>query len=144
MSTANTPALVTSLHRPLDSALIGSRQEEEHGPAARPVPVPAQAKPLETCSGIDLSEIVRANLHAAAQHATLGHAGPSFRECSRPSCRNASNLIPYPVELEPVTTEADLEEIFENVVPAALEKAASSPSPFFLVPEGQDKPALVA
>src|SRR6476646_299090 len=37
---------------------------------------------------------VRENLNAAARHAEMGHEAPSFRECSRPMCRDARNLIP--------------------------------------------------
>jgi hypothetical protein len=140
-------SLVASLQSPLNPALIGGRQEEER-PAASPAPVPApisaRAEPVETGPAVDFKEIVRANLEAAAQHAILGHEAPSFRECSRPSCRNASNLIPYPVVVEASVTETDLEEIFQRIVPAALEEAVSSPSPVRMAPEWQNEPAFTA
>src|SRR5688572_31404435 len=100
MSVPTSPSPVASFHRPLDPVLIGGMQEETRVPAAPPAPVLAPVDPLEAPSGPDFKEIVRANLQAAAQHAALGHEGPNFRECSRPSCRNASNLIPFPVAVE--------------------------------------------
>jgi hypothetical protein len=151
MSVPISMSFAASLDRPLDSALIGSRLEEERHPAALPAPIPVpvqvpvhQAEPLETQSGPDFKEIVRANLQAAAQHAMLGHEGPSFRECSRPSCRNASNLIPYPVVVEATVTEADMEEIFQRIVPAAMEEAASNSSAIRTAPEWQDDQAFIA
>lgn len=147
MPVPNSLSPVASLHRPLASALIGSRQEEERKPVAQPVPAPVQAEPpvrTETRPAVDFTEVVRANLHAAAQHAILGHEGPSFRECSRPSCRNASNLIPYPVVVEASVTDADMMEIFQRIVPAALEEVASSPSPARMAPELQDEPAFIS
>lgn len=147
MPVPNSLSLETSLLRPLDSALIGGRQEEERAPAALPAPAQAQAEtvePAETRPAVDFKEVVRANLHAAAQHAILGHEGPSFRECSRPSCRNASNLIPYPVTVEASVTEADMEEIFQRIVPAALEEVVSSPSPVRMAPEPRAEPVYIA
>jgi hypothetical protein len=110
MNVPSSQSPVASPHGPLDPMLIGAFLEEESAPAARLEPVqvepkvaPALAKPaiVETRPGPDFSDILRANLQAAAQHAALGHEGASFRECSRPSCRNASNLIPHPVAAEP-------------------------------------------
>ena len=141
----NSSSLAASLDRPLDLALIGSRQAKDRAPAAHPAP--AQAEPpvsAETRSDLDFKEVVRANLHAASQHAILGHESPNFRECSRPSCRNASNLIPYPVVLESGVTEADLQEIFQQIVPAVLEDTVSSPSPVRTAPEWQGEPGFIA
>lgn len=109
MLVPNSPPPVATLHRPLDPALAGSRQEDKFGPVAHPAPAQAETPvSAETQPGPDFKEIVRANLQADSQHATLGHEGPSFRECSRPSCRNASNLIPYPVVVEaPVRVEPE-------------------------------------
>ena len=135
------PSLVASL---LDPALLGGQQETERNPATRPAqgePQPATAAPR---TGPEFKEVVRANLHAAAQHAMLGHKAPTFRECPHASCRNASNMVPYPVVWEAGVTDADLDEIFQRVVPAALEKAASSPSPIRVESEGPDEPAFLA
>ena len=144
MPVPNSLPLVASLHRPLDSALIGSRQEEDRQPVLRLVPAPAEP-PARAVSrpGLVFKEVVRANLHAAAQHAILGHKAPSFRECPHASCRNASNLVPYPVVVEAGVTDADLEEIFQRVIPAALEKAAASPGPIRITPEWRNELAFV-
>ena len=129
----------------LDPALIHGRQKAERDPALRPAPAPAEPPAsAETRPGLDFKEVVRMNLHAAAQHAMLGHKAPSFRECPHTSCRNASNMVPYPVVWEAGVTDADLDEIFQRVVPAALEKAASSSSPLRRDPEEADDPALIA
>lgn len=142
MPVPNRPSLVAS---PLDPALIDGKQKTERGPAARPAPAPA-GPPVEaeTQPGLNFKEVVRANLHAAAQHAILGHKARSFRECPHSSCRNASNLVPYPVVVERGVTDADLEEIFQRAVPAALEKAASNPAPFPMVSEPWGDPDLVS
>jgi hypothetical protein len=142
MSVPNRPSVAASLP---DPALIGGKQEAERGPAARPAPAPAEPPVKdETPPSLNFKEVVRANLHAAAQHAMLGHKAPSFRECSHSSCRNASNLVPYPVVVEKGVTDADLDEIFQRVVPAALEKAASSPAPIQMAPDWPDEPELVS
>jgi hypothetical protein len=134
-------SLVASL---LNSPRLGGKQEAERGPAVRPAPAEPRPASVETRPGLDFKQIVRMNLHAAAQHAMLGHKAPTFRECPYPSCRNASNMVPYPVVVEAGVTDADLDEIFERVVPAALEKAASSPSPVRTEPEWPDEPAFIS
>jgi hypothetical protein len=145
MLVPNSPSHVTSLHHPLDPALIGSRQEEEREPAVRRAPAPAEPQVRAMSRpGLAFKAVVRANLHAAAQHAILGHKAPSFRECPHASCRNASNLVPYPVVVEAGVTDADLEEIFQRVVPAALEKAAASPAPIRITPEWRNELAFVS
>ena len=144
MSAPNRPSVAASL---LNPALIGGRQEAERNPAARPAPAPAEQPAKAEPLPVNFKEVVRANLHAAAQHAMLGHKAPSFRECKHVSCRNASNLVPYPVVVEAGVTDEDLDEIFQRVVPAALEKAASSPAPihpFRAAPEWPDEPELVS
>jgi hypothetical protein len=73
-----------------------------------------------------------------------GHKASSFRECSRPSCRNASNLIPYPVVIEPGVTDTDLEAIFQRVVTAALEEVASNPVSVEVAPEWWNESVFVA
>ena len=78
MPIPNLPSLAASL---LGSSLLGGRKEAERGPALRPAPAEPLPASAETQSGPDFKEVVRANLHAAAQHAMLGHKAPSFREC---------------------------------------------------------------
>ena len=132
----------------LDAALLDGKQKAERDPARRPAP--GEPSPASTTArhGPDFKEVVRANLHAAAQHAMMGHKAPSFRECPHAACQNASNMVPYPVVVEAGVTDADLDEIFQRVVPAALEKAASSPSPIRMEmepePEWPDDPAFLA
>ncbi len=143
MPVPNSPSLVASLLRALDPALIVSRQNAEYSPAMRPAPVKPSAS-AEAQSGLEFKAVVRANIHAAAQHVLRGHKALSFRECSRPSCRNASNLIPYPVVVEPGATDAELEEVFQRVVTAALEEVASNLVSVQAVPEWWSEPVFVA
>lgn len=136
MPVPNRSSLVASV---LDPTLLGGKRKAQRTPAEPP------RAPIETAPPVlDFKEVVRANLHAAAQHAMLGHKAPSFRECSNLLCRNASNMVPYPVVLEAGVTDADLEEIFQRVVPAALEKVASSPAPAQAEPEWPDDPKFLA
>jgi hypothetical protein len=128
----------------LDPALLGGKQQAERNPVVRPAPAEPPPASAETRPGPDFKDVVRANLHAAAQHAMLGHKAPSFRECPHASCRNASNMVPFPVVLEASVTDADLDEIFQRVVPAALEKAASSPSLMRVEPEWPEEPAFIS
>lgn len=61
-------------------------------------------------------ETLRANLHAAARHAALGHTGLSFRECRGPACMEAAKLIP---ELDPAqgaATDAELDAILDDIL----------------------------
>ena len=143
MPVPNSPSLVASLLRSLDPSLIGIRHEDEPGPALRPVPAPAEL-PSEAQAGPDFKATVRANIHAAAQHVMRGHKAASFRECSRPSCRNASNLIPYPVVVEAGASDADLEAIFQRVVTAALEEVAANPIAVDTASGGWNEPAFVS
>lgn len=141
MFVPNRSSLVAGL---LDSPPLGGKQKSERGPAVRPAaaePSPASAESQPT---LDFKQVVRMNLHAAAQHAMLGHRAPSFRECPNPRCRNASDMVPYPVMVKAGVTDADLDEIFQRIVPAALEKAASSSSPAPAEPEWPDEPAFLA
>jgi hypothetical protein len=80
---------------------------------------------VEAGSDDDFVEIVRANLHAAAQHIALGHEGPSFRECSRASCRDAKNLIPALEETEGAT-DAELEAVLDRVLESLDETLAAA------------------
>ena len=67
----------------------------------------------------------RANLHAAARHASLGHVATSFRECHGPACIEATNLIP---ELDPAqgaATDAELEAILDQVL-TSLEREGTT------------------
>ena len=142
----NNPSLVASILRPFIPALTGRGLEDEYRPVERPAPAQVEPPPVsaETQPSLEFKAVVRANLHAAAQHVTLGHKGPSFRECSRPSCRNASNLIPYPVVVEPDVTEAELEAILQRLVSAALEEIAANPVLVQMAPEWGHELALVS
>ncbi len=63
---------------------------------------------------------LRANLHAAARHVALGHEALTFRECSSLMCRDAANLLPYPMAVEPGATDADLDAIFQRAILAVF------------------------
>ncbi|HEV2852781.1 MAG TPA: hypothetical protein VHC97_08250 [Thermoanaerobaculia bacterium] len=122
MSIEPNPLSVTSPYHPLDILLIGASLEEESGsvvdlsPAAAPMTPPAAV--AETVPGLDFQGILRSNLHAAAQHAALGHQAPTFRQCLHGSCRDASNLVPYLVAAELGVTDAELDAML-NRTPAA-------------------------
>ena|SRR5687767_2484796 len=68
---------------------------------------------------------LRANLQAAARHTTLGHAGPSFRECARPACIEAARLIPDLDPIQGAATDAELDAILEEVL-TSLEREGTS------------------
>ena len=140
MPVTNSRPLVTNLLR---SELIAGGQGGEDSPAMHPAP--DKPKPIsgEAQLSPELKPILRATLRAASQHVMRGHKTPSFRECSRPSCRNASNLIPYPVVVEKGVTDADLEVIFQRVVTAALEEVAAHPLSG-QTPEWWNQPELVS
>ena len=106
--------------RVLGNLPIGMSLEGELAPS-RTVAVP------EIRSGSDglFLTTLRANLHAAARHAALGHVGPSFRECTGPACREAAKLIP---ELDPdqgAATDAELDAILDDVL-TSLEREGTS------------------
>ena len=105
----------------LGNRLSGSAFEVEPAPAVRP----------EAKTGSDplFLDTLRANLHAAAQHAALGHKGSSFRDCCGASCIEAANLIP---ELEPKqsATDAELDSVLDQVL-LSLEREGTS----FLAPK---------
>jgi hypothetical protein len=114
-----------------DDALISTSFAEldlELLPLAEVEPV-AEIEPpavdVEVSSDDDFVEIVRANLHAAAQHMALGHEGPSFRECSRASCRDAKNLIPSLEGMEGAT-DAELEAVLDRVLETLDETLAAA------------------
>lgn len=90
---------------------VGVSLDVELAPS-RIAPLP-EVKPERRGAFLDT---LRANLHAAARHAVLGHTGPSFRECARPACCEAAILIP---ELDPVqgaATDAELDAILDEVL----------------------------
>ena len=139
----NSPSLVADILRSLDPESILNGQNGEGSLATRPVAVePAPASP-GIKPGPEFKSIVHANLRAASQHVMRGHKAPSFRECSHPSCQNASNLIPYPVVVEEGMTDADLQVIFQQLVTTALEELAASPLPA-QTSESWNKPELVS
>lgn len=75
-------------------------------------------------------DTLRANVHASARHAALGHTGPSFRECSGAACREAAKLLP---DLDPgqgSATDAEMLAILAEVL-TSLEREGTP----FLAPE---------
>jgi hypothetical protein len=86
-------------------------------PEAAPVPE-IKRPPVEAEPPVDeeFIQLLRANLQAAAQHTALGHEGTSFRECSRPGCRDAAMLIPSLEHVEVGATDADLEVVVNRVL----------------------------
>jgi hypothetical protein len=72
-----------------------------------------------------LLETLRANLHAAARHIALGHAGPSFRECAGAACIEATKLIPELDPVEGAATDAELDAILDGVL-ISLEREGAS------------------
>ena len=137
MPVPNRPSLLASLLDP--SVFIGGQEAGRDPAAMRPAPAPAEPS-SEAGPGLDFRAVVRANLRAAARHVMRSHRGPSFRQCSRPSCRNASDLIPYPVVVEAGVTDAELEALFQRVVTAALEEVAANPA---LIETGWEDPLFV-
>lgn len=75
-------------------------------------------------------KVLRANLQAAAQHAALGHEAPTFRDCSRPTCQDAVNLIPYPVNIGPGATEAELDATSQRASDVGRIQPLSTIPPF--------------
>ena len=86
------------------------------------VPEPEVQAPPPVEIDREFIALLRANLHAAAQHAAMGHEGPSFRGCTRPSCQDAARLIPQLEELEQAPTDAELDMVLDRVL-AALEQS---------------------
>ena len=91
-------------------------------PSSDVVPEPEVQGPQPVDIDREFIALLRANLHAAAQHAAMGHEGPSFRACARPSCIDAAKLIPQLEELEAAATDAELDEVLDRVL-AALEES---------------------
>lgn len=119
------PSLSSPLARALETALIGWLPDKIDPGLLPPAEVVPRARTQP--SHLDV-EVLRANLHAAARHVALGHEGPSFRECSRPACREAANLIPFLEEIEPGATDAELDAILDRVQ-AALEQGMQPITP---------------
>ena len=142
MPAPSRPSLLASL---LDPTLLIGRQEVESDPApTRPAPAEPPSSSAEVRPSLDFKAVVRANLRAAARHILRNHPGPSFRECLRPSCRNANDLIPYPAVVKPGVTEAELEAIFQRVVTAVLEELAANPAAIETAFEDWDDPAFIS
>ncbi len=143
MSVPNSSFLVADLLRSLGPELIVSKQGGEDSRAMLPAPAKQTPTRGETQPGPEFKSTLRANLRAAARHIMRGHQTLSFRECSRPACLNASNMIPYPVVVEKSVTDADLEVIFQRVMTAALEEVAANPLSD-QTPDGWNEPELVS
>lgn len=101
---------------------LRSRPAVGLAPTGNAALVPAAEPPLasdEAGSDLNFLRIVRANLHAAALHAEMGHEALTFRECSHSACRDAVKLVPS-LDVEPGMTDAGLGAIFQR----ALERCA--------------------
>ena len=70
-------------------------------------------------------DTLRANVHAAARHAALGHNGQSFRECSSPTCMEAARMLPELNPAQGTATDAELESILDEVL-ISLEREGTS------------------
>ena len=116
-----------SVHPPLDTVLIGTSLKVEIEQAVQ-LGLAVTLHLIHAATRIDqllnetrpapvVSKALQANLHAAAQHAALGHKAPTFRDCSRPMCRDAANLIGQPMASEPGATDAELDAIFQRLLP---------------------------
>ena len=127
MPVPNSPLLVANLLYSPGPELTAGRQGGEDSPAIRLAPAKQMPAGGEAQPGSEFKSIIRANLRAASQHIMRGHKALSFRECSRPSCRNASNLIPHPMVVEKGVTDTDLEVISQRVITAVLEEVAANP-----------------
>ncbi|HYN20148.1 MAG TPA: hypothetical protein VE078_04250 [Thermoanaerobaculia bacterium] len=71
----------------------------------------------------DLVPLLRENLRAASQHLAMGHQSESFRECLRPGCLDAANLIPHLDSVQEGASDGELDRIFDRVQ-AALDGGA--------------------
>jgi hypothetical protein len=115
-----------SVHPPLDTVLIGTSLKVEIEQAVQ-LGLAVTLHLIHAATRIDLllnktrpipvvTKALQANLHAAAQHAALGHEAPTFRDCPRPMCLDAANLIGQPMVSEPGATDAELDAIFERLM----------------------------
>jgi hypothetical protein len=108
------------IFRFLEDVILRARPGVNGAPKERADLVPAIWTKLslgadEARSDPDFLRTVRENLHAASRHVELGHEARTFRECSRPMCRDARNLIPS-LEIETAATDDELEAIFERAL----------------------------
>lgn len=76
----------------------------------------------------DFIKILRANLHAAGQHASMGHEGRNFRECQQAACRDAAMMVPPLEGVEVGATDAELDAVLDRVL-AALKTNPPEPVP---------------
>ena len=101
---------LTSLARRVLATLPADVSFEADAVRRLPVPeVKAESDPL-------FLSTVRANLHAAARHAALGHASTSFRECRGSACLEAAKLVPELNPSQGAATEAELDAILDQVL----------------------------
>ena len=64
----------------------------------------------------DFFTLLQSNLNAAALHAAMGHEGPRFRDCPRPACLDAVQVIPRLEGLELDATDAEMNTILDQVM----------------------------
>ena len=64
----------------------------------------------------DFFTLLQSNLNAAALHAAMGHEGPRFRDCPRPACLEAVQLIPRLEGLAPDATDSEMNTVLDQVL----------------------------
>lgn len=64
----------------------------------------------------DFFTLLESNLNAASFHVAMGHEGPRFRDCPRPACLSAVQMIPHLEGLEPDGTDAEMHAVLEQVL----------------------------
>ena len=64
----------------------------------------------------DFFTLLQSNLNAAALHADMDHEGPRFRDCPRPACLDAVQMIPRLEGLESDATDAEMNRILDRVL----------------------------
>jgi hypothetical protein len=127
MIVENVTSPLESVHFPFDTALMGTSLKEEIEQAVQ-LGLAVTLHLIRAATRLDLvlneakptpvgTKVLHANLHAAVQHVALGHEAPTFRDCSRPMCRDAANMIAEPMPNEPGATEAELDAIFHRLIP---------------------------
>ncbi len=88
-------------------------------------PAPAPVPEIEARRDALFLDTLRANVHAAARHAALGHNGTSFRECSSPTCMEAARMLPELDSTQGAPTQAELDAILDQVL-TSLEREGTS------------------
>lgn len=81
----------------------------------------------ETGPASIVPRVLLESLQAATRHTARDHKSLTFRDCSRPMCRDAANLIPDPTTLELGTMVAGLDAIFQQAMLAVSNLFSTTP-----------------